>query len=463
LQAQLYALRLGGDDVFPEDVERHDEDLRGALERCLDGPLADHSWRQATLGPTEGGLGFRKAERTALSACVASLAAALPMAGEMDASYAQAGVLPAGLLHGTVLRRFEAALDALCCQAGPDAEGEVRRIAAEGFAFLKERWACVCGGHPLPRAGDSDRGSGEGLFLEDAGLADVEHPASSAPSLQRRLLGVLDRHEGARECQRALDEDRLADWQRLTDLRHPNTDHTWLWSLNPAHGPCLDSEEVAAAVRLRLGADQVEQPVVCARCSRVPLLGACTHALCCAGGGETEGHNRVRDSVHALAVLADPSACLEPQGLVASRPWSRPADLLSYAAGPTGGCAAVDVGVACPHECGAGEDACAALVARKRRELGPAVSAELQAAGIEPLPAAWSCYGRAHPDADALLVRLARRAARRRGLPTAAGLLRRTRARIGVELWRRSVAILRACLPAATPELPPGAGMELAA
>ena len=96
-------------------------------------------------------------------------------------------------------------------------------------------------------------------------------------------------------------EGRLLDWQRLSDLRHRETDHTWLWSFNPAHGPCLDSEEMAAAVRSRLGADQVEQAVVCTRCGKEPLLGPCAHALCCAGAGETEEHNRAQDSAHALA------------------------------------------------------------------------------------------------------------------------------------------------------------------
>ena len=89
--------------------------------------------------------------------------------------------------------------------------------------------------------------------------------------------------------------------------------------------------------------------------------------------------------------------------------------------------------------------------------------AELQAAGLEHLPAAWSCYGRASPQAADLLVRLARRAARRQGLPSAAGLLRRTRARVGVEVWRRSVAILRACLPTSAPELEADAALALLA
>ena len=54
-------LRLGGDGVRREDVVGHDQNLCNALESCVDGPLGDHSWRQATLGPTEGGLGFRMA------------------------------------------------------------------------------------------------------------------------------------------------------------------------------------------------------------------------------------------------------------------------------------------------------------------------------------------------------------------------------------------------------------------
>ena len=126
-----YALRLGGDEVLQEHIKRHDEDLRDALECCLDGPLVDHSWRQAMLGPTEGGLGFRTAKQTALAACTASLAAALPLAGEMDATYAQAGILPAGLLRGAVQQRYENTLDALCHQAGPEAADEVRRDLKE--------------------------------------------------------------------------------------------------------------------------------------------------------------------------------------------------------------------------------------------------------------------------------------------------------------------------------------------
>ena len=344
---------------------------------------------------------------------------------------------------------------------GDDNEDEVRHLVADSLSAFQERWACISGGYPLPRNphhNDDDYG----LFLEHAGLGDIENPSVSAPSLQRKLLAILDRHEGTKACQQALDEGRVSDWQCLRDLRSPETDHSWLWALNPTHVQCLDSEGVATAVRIRLGADQLDEPVVCTRCSRALLSGPCTHALSCGGSGETVGHNRVRDAVHALAVLADPSACLEPHGLVTSRPWSRPADILSHAAGLSGGCAAVDVGVACPHACGAGEDACAALVSRKLCELGPA-AAELRASGIEPLPVAWTCYGRAHPDASALLARLARRAARRRGLPSSAELLRRTRSRIGVEIWRRSVAVLRVCLPLGEAVIPPGEELGLPA
>eukprot|EP00974_Lingulodinium_polyedra_P035347 3393289-Lingulodinium_polyedra.AAC.1 len=42
---------------------------------------------------------------------------------------------------------------------------------------------------------------------------------------------------------------------------------------------------------------------------------------------------------------------------------------------------------------------------------------------------------------------LARQAARRRGLGSPALVLRRLRARAGVEFWRRSVAVVRSCLP----------------
>ena len=61
------------------------------------------------------------------------------------------------------------------------------------------------------------------------------------------------------------------------------------------------------------------------------------------------------DALHAVAVVGDPAACLEPASLIPSRPGRRPADLLTVAASVDGGCVALDVGIASPHAAEAGE------------------------------------------------------------------------------------------------------------
>ena len=67
--------------------------------------------------------------------------------------------------------------------------------------------------------------------------------------------------------------------------------------------------------------------------------------------------------------------------------------------------------------------------------------------GIRYKPLAFSCYGRAHPEALATLTAIAKQTARRRGLPGHEGILRRTLAGVAVEIWKRAAAMVRACLP----------------
>ena len=54
--------------------------------------------------------------------------------------------------------------------------------------------------------------------------------------------------------------------------------------------------------------------------------------------------------------------------------------------------------------------------------------------------------GRVHPEAQKILSDMATMAARRRGLRDFRLVLRRTQAAVGVQLVRRAVAMLRACL-----------------
>ena len=77
----------------------------------------------------------------------------------------------------------------------------------------------------------------------------------------------------------------------------------------------------------------------------------------------------------------------------------------------------------------------------------------LEAGGVEYKPITFSCFGRPHPDAVALVRALGRRIARRRG--TEAHIEeRRLAAHIGVEIWRRAARMLRQCMPNTAADAP---------
>ena len=108
------------------------------------------------------------------------------------------------------------------------------------------------------------------------------------------------------------------DWpgmHLLEDLRDPGTDHSWLWVLSSATGDVVRASEFVTAVRLRLGVPVLEEDTECACCGAV-LDRECRHAMKCAPGASTRGHNRIRDSVLGLASLSDSAAAAEPLGLV---------------------------------------------------------------------------------------------------------------------------------------------------
>ena len=59
----------------------------------------------------------------------------------------------------------------------------------------------------------------------------------------------------------------------------------------------------------------------------------------------------------------------------------------------------------------------------------------------------WSAYGCLHVNTVRIIRQLAKRAARRRGLPSASIVERRAHAKITVEIWRRAARMVIACLP----------------
>ena len=202
-----------------------------------------------------------------------------------------------------------------------------------------------------------------------------------------------------------------------------------------------------AAVRLRLGASFADQALPCRVCRGVLDPDGC-HALCCAPGESTRGHNEVRDCVFDLARVADATAEKEVLGLLDTAPGLRPADVLTSAVSP-GRTSALDVCVAAPGALRAGADCTESARVRKRSVYAKYLDA-LAAEGVDYLPLVWCCWGREHPDTTAALTRLARQAARRRGLASPAQLLRQARTQVGAALARRSAAMLRACMPAAS-------------
>ena len=153
----------------------------------------------------------------------------------------------------------------------------------------------------------------------------------------------------------------------------------------------------------------------------------------------------MRDSVHELVSLADPSAATEVEGLIPSAPARRPADILTSAALP-GSLAALDIGVCSPDAVGAGPDCVEAMRRRKEGEYGPHLE-ELAEQGILYWPLCFSAQGRVRPDATALLTKMAKRAARRRGLADHRLLLRRAMVKVGAAIPRRAAKMVFACLP----------------
>ena len=107
------------------------------------------------------------------------------------------------------------------------------------------------------------------------------------------------------------------------------------------------------------------------------------------------------------------------------------------------------VGISSPDAAGAGGDCCEAMARRKLRHYGHHFEA-LGRQGIVYKPMMFSAYGRVHSEAAALLLTMARGAARRHGLQSHRQILRRAKARIGTEFWKVAAAMVRACMPAPT-------------
>ena len=455
-----YILRCNGDRVSEAALHSFDDGVRAGVEETLAGGISDESWVQATLGVDAAGLGFREAAAVALPAFVSSRVASRPLVADMASHLEQAGICRVDVFMAVYDARTNEARGKLRESLPAHARAEADRLITDSAAAAAKRWdAWVRGVEPDPEdppEGSRPRGSrrpGAGV-LPGVGEEDPEHPAAPQGAggmrLQRMLTRLTDAHAARGLVQRAT---AAGDWDRvqlLTELTSPGVSHEWLWGVDANKGPALEPEDFVPAVRLRLGSAGPSEEVLCAACGQCYLGPSCSHALLCAKGPSTRGHNAVRDTLHNIASSLDPTTELEPRGLISSRPGLRPADLLTGVSGLSGRLVALDVGICSPAAAGAGDD-CVESMRQRKVEFYQPFERELEAAGVEYRPVTFSCFGRPHEDSRLLVQSLARRLARRHGTEAHVEE-RRIEARIAVDIWRRAARMVRRCLPTSADE-----------
>ena len=448
-----YLLRCSGDRIADDKLCLFDKGMAAGLESALWEPLSDDAWVQATMAVDAGGLGMREARNVALPAFLASRVAARPLVAEMATHTEEAGVCPASLCMQAYDERSQAALNRWLGELPLDVHARVHAIIQDGLDLAGQRWRSWCLGVEPPAPGTDDHAQSlagrAGEVVGSVGSQDPEHPgsvpASSPLHLQRLLTRVADQCAAQGLMGKFAAEERWDDVHRLSDLAEPAANHEWLWALHANKAKRLEADEYVGAVRLRLGCAGPAEPALCGNCG-VHIIGCNgAHALLCARGESTRGHNAVRDELFAMAHAVDATTEKEPEGLIPSHPLLRPADVLTGAF-HNGRLAAVDVGVICPAAAGAGADCVVSMDQRKRDRMEP-FKDELDRGGVEYHPFAVSCWGRLHPAASRMLENIAKRTARREGGTTQRAVLHRLRARITTEIMRRAARMVIHCRP----------------
>ena len=421
--------------------------LRSSLARSLGGGLGDAAWKQATCGSNEGGIGLRTAEEVALPAFVASRTAAKPAVQDIFLRLEAAGLATPGVLAETYDARTDDAVKALQAKfaEGSPENTAVAAVVAEGLQAATDWWQQAAEGDPTADSLNAEPQPADVAMI--AGV-EVEEGESNRPgplAIQKKLSALVDASKVSSMRESFVETDMVEDLLRLDDLQDEHQEHSWMWALNPVTEPVLAEKEWLSAVRLRLGAVHVSSEMLCGSCGKRVLDQQAYHALCCAKGECTKGHNKVRDTLHAGFAASDPGAAIEVEGLVPSDPDLRPADVLTTAARPNE-VTAVDVGIIAPHAAGAGDN-CVETMRTDKMQKYEAVLPELEAQGIKYCPATISCYGRRHPCVTQMLTLAARGAARRRGGRCQNGILRRWCRTIAADVWRRAARMIAACLP----------------
>ena len=264
-------------------------------------------------------------------------------------------------------------------------------------------------------------------------------------AIQARLSSVMDKAKLGRILQDMEKRDMFDDVLRLRELEDSRVqDHSWIEAINPGKGATMAPHEWTTAVRLRLGANLTPTARICGACGEQTLDPQCYHALCCAQGESTRGHNLVRDVLAETFALADPTTDKEVAGLVPDKPDLRPADILTQAAHATL-TTAVDVTVRCPYAAGSGDD-CAEKGKADKLDHYRSVLEQLNHQGIRYAPAVFTSFGRRHHDVNVMTNLAARRAARHRGCTEAKGLVATWNRNLAVALWTRAARMVHKCL-----------------
>ena len=115
------------------------------------------------------------------------------------------------------------------------------------------------------------------------------------------------------------------------------------------------------------------------------------HLLHCLMAQKVTGHNMVHDALLPLVQACDPTANVEPSGLL-SDSQHHATDILTSAT-PCGGLAALDVGVALLDMASAGNDCTASMYQWKVTAYLPPEHADLATQGIKYQPVVFTCYG----------------------------------------------------------------------
>ncbi len=480
----MYLLRALGPQLdsdagrgLPDDVlSSYDDLVDAAVSRIAGEDLSGEATEQASLGVRLGGLGLRRATATALPAHAASLIDAAPWVQWLDAQAAAFGAptAPRDAL-GPHVERLNVVWAALTDDLSAGAVATC--VAAREAAHARASGVVAVAAGDVPRAARRVTAD-PGMLVDDAGLADAEHPAvwrgaaaavagggkgAASSALQRALLRAVDgeaAHVMFARAQADTSELGRLRARRLADLSDRRVDHGWLWAINPGHGWVLAPREYVTGLRLRLGArcgPDFAGRLPCRACGHLVSADAAdAHALGCdaAAADRTRRHNEVRDHLLPLVAACDPRARVEqtlPSAGIDGEGLLRPADVLTSAA-PLPGCGAglcaLDVGVTGPFTAAAlastGHDPVVSYERRKVKQYKELCARD----GWTYVPLVFSAFGRCGDGTSAVIDRFARIAARRFGLVDAGRVAASWRRNLGVILVRWSAAMVARCRPA---------------